>query len=199
MNYGDGTGTKILPLSASKTFALSHLYAASGTFSVTVQVRDNGGLTGSDTVQVVVVLPRYEQTDSRLQFFGSWTNSVGTRYSAGSYRYGGAGAAAYIAFTGTRIDWVARTGPTSGKAWLTLDGGARELVDLYSRTIKYRQTVWSRQSLSAGAHWLLIQYSGQKNPASTGFTVNLDALDILGSPAAATTRYSTSGRPILRR
>jgi subtilisin family serine protease len=188
VNYGDGTATAALPLTAAKTFALSHLYTASGTFTVTVTVRDNAGATGTDTVQVVV-LPRYEQSDTRLQYFGAWTALPSIYYSGGSYRTGGSGTSVYISFTGTGIDWIARTGPSSGKAWVRLDTEERVLVDLYTSVTKYKQKVWSRQSLGPGPHTLVIQYSGLRNARSYGYAINLDALDVNGSLNSALARY----------
>ena len=54
VNYGDGTGTQALALNANKTFALSHLYAANGKFTVTVTVSDNDGGSGSASAAVTV-------------------------------------------------------------------------------------------------------------------------------------------------
>jgi hypothetical protein len=55
VNYGDGSGTTALPLSA-KTFALSHVYSTAGTFTVTVRVSDDDA-TSSRTQSVLVITP----------------------------------------------------------------------------------------------------------------------------------------------
>ncbi len=54
VNYGDGSGAQPLTLNPDKTFALSHTYTATGTFSVTVAVTDSGGQTGSSVSGVKV-------------------------------------------------------------------------------------------------------------------------------------------------
>jgi hypothetical protein len=55
VDYGDGSGVKPLTLNANKTFALSHVYGHEGSYGVTVVVRDDGNLTGSDTLTVTVI------------------------------------------------------------------------------------------------------------------------------------------------
>jgi hypothetical protein len=53
VNYGDGGGTQSLAL-AGNTFALSHVYANAGVFTVTVWVTDNDGAAGMATRPVTV-------------------------------------------------------------------------------------------------------------------------------------------------
>ena len=54
VTYGDGTGDQPVTLNPDKTFTLSHTYATSGTFPVTVKVTDAGKDTGSATFNVNV-------------------------------------------------------------------------------------------------------------------------------------------------
>jgi hypothetical protein len=54
VNYGDGSGTKHLALTSGKRFALRHKFTRTGTYRVTVKVRDDQGLTGSARFTVVV-------------------------------------------------------------------------------------------------------------------------------------------------
>jgi len=53
VNYGDGTGSQPLTLSG-KEFWLSHVYAGTGIFTITVTVTDQNNKIGSDTVTVTV-------------------------------------------------------------------------------------------------------------------------------------------------
>ncbi len=48
--YGDGDGFQDLTLNSDKTFALSHLYKNSGTYTLTVIVTYENGHTGNDQI-----------------------------------------------------------------------------------------------------------------------------------------------------
>jgi Putative Ig domain/PKD domain len=54
VDYGDGTGLQPLIVSPSETLSLSHTYARSGAFTVTVDVMDTFGLVGTQTISVMV-------------------------------------------------------------------------------------------------------------------------------------------------
>jgi Ca2+-binding RTX toxin-like protein len=56
VDYGDGTGVQPLTLNANKSFALDHTYALSGTYAVTIAVRDDDGAVGTVVVPVTVNL-----------------------------------------------------------------------------------------------------------------------------------------------
>jgi len=50
-------------------------------------------------------------------------------------------------------------------------------VDLYSSRNKTKQAVYQK-ALAQGAHSIKVEVLGQKNPASTGYIVDVDAFDI---------------------
>ncbi len=54
VDYGDGSGIQPLALRPDKTFELRHTYAAAGTFTVNVAVKDDDGGIGSGRVKVIV-------------------------------------------------------------------------------------------------------------------------------------------------
>jgi hypothetical protein len=128
-----------------------------------------------------LVLTRYEQTDSKLRYVGTWTSSSGTSYSGRSYRYTNAvGASVTAVFSGTAVSFIAKKGSTLGVARIILDGGTPIDVNLYSATTRYKQKVWSISGLTAGNHTLVIEWTGTRG-GGTGATINLDALDVLGT------------------
>jgi hypothetical protein len=127
------------------------------------------------------VMTRYEQTNSKLRYAGTWTSSTSSYYSGSSYKYVNAsGASVTAAFSGTAVNFIAKTSATLGQARLILDGGTPVLVNLYSSTTRYKQTVWSASGLAPGNHTLVIEWTGTR-AGGTGTAINLDALDVLGT------------------
>ncbi len=57
VDYGDGDGPMSLNLGADKSFALSHAYAATGDYTITVKVTDKDEAAGTATVSVKVEPP----------------------------------------------------------------------------------------------------------------------------------------------
>jgi hypothetical protein len=125
---------------------------------------------------------RYEQADAHISYTGTWTLSSTSAASGGSFRYAKtSGSGAIVDFTGNHLAWIAKLGPTYGRAKVTLDDGAPAFVDLYSATTVWQQAVWDSGPLDWGAHQLKIEWTGVKsNPSATGTTIDLDALDLTG-------------------
>jgi len=138
-----------------------------------------GDLLQADPAEVIT---EYDQTDRHVVFEGTWPTSTNTNMSGGSYRYTNtAGSSATIEFTGTRFEWVTAKNNTFGQAWVSLDGGVPELVDLYAPSVQYRQTVWSTGKITDGRHTVSITAAGTKNASSTGTYVGVDRLDMVGT------------------
>ena len=128
-----------------------------------------------------VTLNRYEQTDARLIYAGTWTVLSNAAFSGGSLKYTStAGASVTASFTGTGLTLIARTGPSYGKAQVTVDTGLPVLVDLYSSTILNQQAVWNTGVLPNGVHTVKITWTGQRNPAATYTYIDIDAVVIAG-------------------
>ncbi|HKY51696.1 MAG TPA: PKD domain-containing protein [Candidatus Limnocylindria bacterium] len=53
VDYGDGSGSSVLTLAADKTFMLDHLFGP-GSYVVTVTVRDDAGVSGTDSLALTV-------------------------------------------------------------------------------------------------------------------------------------------------
>ncbi len=89
--------------------------------------------------------------------------------------------AVVVRFDGVKLNLVATKARTYGKAWVSVDGGPRVLVDLYRYYTKYKQTVYSTGWLAPGPHTVTISWSGYKNYYSKGKSINVDAFDIVGT------------------
>jgi L,D-transpeptidase catalytic domain/Putative peptidoglycan binding domain len=125
---------------------------------------------------------RYEQTDSRLAYAGTWyTNDTTPAASEGSFEYANvSGTSVTVRFTGTYLAWITKTGPLYGIAQVTVDGTDVGTVDLYSPTDVYQQKVWET-TLPSGTHSVTIRWTGTANTAAAGTYIGVDAFDVLGA------------------
>ncbi len=138
---------------------------------------------------------RYEQTDGRIAFGGTWTDVSSQFLSAGTYRYTGTSDSAFrVTFTGTRLDWITSKAPSYGIASVRVDGGAPTQVDLYAASYAYKQAVWSTGVLTNAPHTVDVSWTGSKSPGSTGTNVGLDAVDVYGTLTQAPAIVPPSSR-----
>jgi 5-hydroxyisourate hydrolase-like protein (transthyretin family) len=151
--------------------------------------------TGNDYTYVL----RTQETSTSLRFAGSWTSSAGVSYSGGAYKKSAsAGGAVAIKFTGNYLAWMATKASSMGIARVTLDYGTPVEVDLYKSSTAYQQKVWATPAtLASGTHTLIIEWTGKKNPASTGTYINADAFDTLGSLTTAPLRYQENNAKVI--
>jgi uncharacterized protein YkwD len=122
---------------------------------------------------------RYEQTDGRLKWVGTWTRYDTTSASGSSYlRTSSNSASVTVKFTGTYLAWIATAGKTTGKAYVSLDGGTAKLVDLARTATNYKQSVWNTGTLVSGPHTVKIwRYPGN----IAGKFIDVDAFDVIGT------------------
>jgi uncharacterized protein YkwD len=135
---------------------------------------------------------RYEQSDPRITYLGTWSTRWTGSASGWSFYYTSTkNDAAIVNFTGTSVELLAKKGPVYGKAEISLDGGKPETIDLYSATDAFAQSVYRQEGLSEGEHTLTIKCTGAKADASGGYVVDIDALKITGwiTQGPALTRY----------
>jgi len=125
---------------------------------------------------------RFEQTDARLGWSGSFATYSGAALSGGSHkRTGVAGSSVTVTFKGSSIAWIGTKAPSFGRAQVSLDGTRPVTVSLYSTSWAYKKTLWSKTGLSADAtHTLVITVLGTHDATATGFDVSVDAFDVLG-------------------
>ena len=139
---------------------------------------------------------RVEQTDGRIVKTGTWSTFSKTLASGGSYgRSSTSGASATIYFNGTRLDWIAMKGTTTGIADVYLDGAKVTTIDLAASTATDQVNVWSSGDLPSGNHFVRIV----RNSASpSGKYVTLDAVDIRGAITSPPARYEQTNANIVK-
>jgi predicted outer membrane repeat protein len=108
-----------------------------------------------------------------IQYDG-WRVIKDKRASGGYYRTSNtANDVITYSFNGTSIKWITRKGPDMGIASVVIDGVNRGSYDLYNQNLLWKQqTAFS--GLSAGAHKITIQVTGNKNPLSSDNNVAVD-------------------------
>ncbi|MFB6489477.1 right-handed parallel beta-helix repeat-containing protein, partial [Xanthomonas perforans] len=117
----------------------------------------------------------YQEDSPQVRLDGRWTSSVHSMDAGGASVYATGKAKASIAFTGSAIRWVSRTGPRSGIAEVRVDGKLVASVDRFSPTNRYQSTVWQTSSLSSGTHVLEIVWTDRRNSSSGGDSIVLDS------------------------
>jgi len=122
---------------------------------------------------------RFEENEPSIYYKGTWLNYRCKACSGGAFAYSNETSAnASFSFYGTGLKWIVTKNNNFGKAKVYLDGAYMGLVDLYSRLPK-TQISLQKTGLPAGNHTLHLEVSGQKNPNSSGYYINLDALEVI--------------------
>ena len=173
--------------------------------STTTTYSGNTTTSISQTISGSATGTLYEESDASLAFAGTWKTTRSGGYSGGKLAYTTRDASVSIDFKGTSLTWVAKTGLSSGKAQVSLDGGAPVTVDLYNSKTRYQQAVYTTGNLANTAHSVQITWTGQKNSASRGTEINVDAVVVAGAQdesavttttIAPTTTTSQSSTPV---
>jgi len=162
--------------------AASLTTTASGPHVLQFRSSDLVGNTEQTRIANFDVSTRFDDADPRIVYKGTWTPNVNASRYAGAWKTSTATTQkAYVTFTGSRFELLASTGPAYGIARITIDGAAPETGDLYTSAYKHIQRVYSKSGLSNSRHTAVIEWTGTKNPASTGTGIGIDAIDIAGT------------------
>ena len=138
-------------------------------------------LDAFDLIGTLATATRFEQTDSHLVWTGTWSTLSSTSYSGSSAKSVNAAGSVTIKFSGVSLNVISAKAKTYGRMSISLDGGTATTVDLYSSSTSYKQTVLSSGSLANATHTVKITWLGANSTYSTGKTVNLDAVDVIGT------------------
>lgn len=118
--------------------------------------------------------------DSVVTYTGGWTvQGNSSEYGGSSHVTAAAGEEATYTFTGTGIEWIGDVGSGRGKAEVYMDGNLVQTVNAYASTWKAGLILFSISGLANGSHTLKIKELGTKDPSSSGYWNNIDALIVL--------------------
>jgi hypothetical protein len=88
------------------------------------------------------------------------------------------GATASLTFNGKKVLWFSKLGANAGKAAVSIDGGAAEVVDTYSADDIWGVCVFCKEFASPGPHTLTITVLGQHGPRATDSAVAIDGFRV---------------------
>jgi hypothetical protein len=103
----------------------------------------------------------FNDTASAVKYAGRWDLAGHSGYIGGRAHYStDRGATASLTFTGRAVAWYGPTGPTRGKARVSIDGRAVATVDLRTSSFDARAILYSRRFATAGKHTITITVLG---------------------------------------
>ncbi|MGV9561436.1 beta-galactosidase [Streptomyces sp. NPDC003480] len=128
----------------------------------------------------------WDDTDSALQYTGSWSHVADQSYTGGDYKHtesfsNKAGDSVTVPFDGTAVRWIGSKTDNHGYADVYLDGTKVATVD--DSGGENQAVVFQKTGLTTGAHTLRIVVDGNHGSGSSDNYVSIDAIDV---PTAAT-------------
>ncbi len=189
VKFGGTAATAFTVISPNEIHAVSpaHGYGAVGVMVTTPLGTSSAAGTNDD----FTFYNWFQQDSSRLFYSGTWSTVSAPPASGGSFKVANSPSTSVrIPFTGSYLRILARTGPNCGRMSFSVDGGAVGIVELYSNTERWRVPVFS-SSFGSGFHVLELSYTGSKDGASSGYSVNIDAILVLGE-VSTLKRYEES-------
>jgi hypothetical protein len=156
---------------------LDRLLAPNHTYRFRLIGVDGAGNASSPVYGPTFRLTHYGETNSRVRYKGTWSLATGAAYwGAKAMASSRAGATASLTFTGRSVEWVARTGPTRGKAQVFINGVLKATVDLYAPTYQNQRVAWTGSWSSSASRTITIKVLGTSGRPR----VDLDAF-VVGS------------------
>ncbi|MGI5175206.1 hypothetical protein ACQEVZ_02605 [Dactylosporangium sp. CA-152071] len=129
-----------------------------------------------------VSVTRYEDSDPRLRYAGTWVDQNGdydtfTRTVTAS-RHGGD--ALEFSFNGTTASVVGTRDVDGGQADVYVDGVFSGTFDTYFPSRQYRRSVYQIPAVPAGNHTVRVVVTGARQAASVDSYVRVDAVEAIG-------------------
>ena len=145
---------------------------------------DRVGNTEATKSTSFTVLRRFEDENAtaiEMEGQDSWASIINPLYSSLLMREAHAAGALAGTFSGDRFDLIASTRSDYGIAKIIIDGVDSGYCDQFSTTPGYQQRVYSRSGLGQGIHTFRAEWTGTKNPLSSGTNINIDAFELVGA------------------
>lgn len=126
----------------------------------------NGTLIPNDNINT------YDEDNPLIKFNGNWLKDNISKYSDSKDD------SIDFSFKGTGFVWYGYANNSKGIADIYIDGLKVSELDTYSDTQEYQRPFYKIDTLQNIEHTVKIVVSGEKNPNSYGYYINLDKIDI---------------------
>ena len=161
------------------------------------------GIESEKSAVVTVTEPigagKIDNADERIAYvgeWGNWTQDKNVNYMD-TIQYLNSpkgGETVTLTFKGTGIKVIGCTNKDRGKIEVLIDGESQKVVDTYSASTVRQKEYFSKEDLKAGIHTLQLKVLNEKQAASSGTKIELDAFEILDSTLVAPTGVTVSSK-----
>lgn len=161
------------------------------------------GIESEKSAVVTVTEPigagKIDNADERIAYvgeWGNWTQDKNVNYMD-TIQYLNSpkgGETVTLTFKGTGIKVIGCTNKDRGKIEVFIDGESQKVVDTYSASTVRQVEYFSKDDLKAGIHTLQLKVLNEKQAASSGTKIELDAFEILDSTLVAPTGVTVSSK-----
>jgi hypothetical protein len=121
----------------------------------------------------------YDDTSERIEYSGHWVKD--TQFQAasnGTLTYSNVpGDRLRFVFQGVEVTLLYTTALNRGMADVLVDGALAGALDLYSADVQFQRRA-AFGPLKAGTHTIELQVKSSKNPKSSNYVVDLDAIEV---------------------
>ena len=161
------------------------------------------GIESEKSAVVTVTEPigagKIDNADERIAYvgeWGNWTQDKNVNYMD-TIQYLNSpkgGETVTLTFKGTGIKVIGCTNKDRGKIEVFIDGKSQGVVDTYSASTERQKEYFSKDDLTAGIHTIQLKVLNEKQAASSGTKIELDAFEILDSTLVAPTGVTVSSK-----
>ena len=162
------------------------------------------GIESEKSAVVTVTEPigasKIDNTDERIAYVGEWGNWA-VKEKDPNYmdtiqylQNPKGGETVTLTFKGTGIKVIGCTNKDRGKIEVFIDGKSQGVVDTYSASTVRQKEYFSKDDLTAGIHTIQLKVLNEKQAASSGTKIELDAFEIQDSTLVAPTGVTVSSK-----
>lgn len=181
-----GTSAAVYQTSATKNFSsMGNTSVTSGSLSYSVPATSvtTFVITGASYTPPATTINDNSTGTGTNQFSysGSWSydSSRSGAYHNDNHWSSTANNSYTFQFSGQQARVFASMAPNGGIAAFSVDNGAETYFDTYAATRMDDVSFFATPTLASGTHTMKVRVTGLKNPASTGFNVPADRIDVL--------------------